>query len=132
MAVPFSRTGEVEVLQSDPSTITVVSSAYAETKARAVVYAERNALENILFRGIPGSSQESPMVADEQTAQSNHSQALQRLIQDGLYQQFVIQSYVDQSSPAGKGVAVDQIVKFDLHALRKHLEKEGVIRKFGL
>lgn len=132
LTVPFSRTGEVEMIESEPSTITVVSRSYAETKAKAIAYAERNALENILYRGIPGSSQESPMIADEQAAQRSHGQILQRLILDGLYSQFVIQSYVDQSVPSGKGVSVGQVVKFDLNALRKYLEKEGVIRTFGL
>ncbi|MEZ5030941.1 MAG: hypothetical protein R2787_06060 [Saprospiraceae bacterium] len=98
----------------------------------AIRYAERNALENILFRGIPGSPQESPLVPDEQAARQSHGEMLTKMTAGGNYQQFVIQSYVDHVETSPQGAHIDQTVTFDLNALRKHLEREGVIRKFGL
>ncbi len=132
MNIPYTRTGEVEMVESDASTLTVTTVGYARTSGQAIVFAEQNALENILFRGIPGSIQENPMIQDEEMAFRSHGPVLEDLIQGEKYRQFVIQSYTDDEQKGSKGIRVDRVVKFDIGALRKYLERNGVVRKFGL
>lgn len=130
--IPFDRTGEVTSTAGDKSTITLVSTGYASDANTANLYAERNALENLLFKGIPGSVLENPMIPDEQKAKMNHGQALENLIIRGGYVQFVIEGYADNTIQQKSGVLVKKVIKFDYNALRKHLEKENIIRGFGL
>ncbi len=132
LSVPFERTGAVEYVSGDKNTVTLASTATASGDTEGIYYCERNALENLLFRGIPGSNQENPMIENEGQAYSNARNALDDLILRDGYRKFLIQSYMDDSYKAGKAKTRRQIVKFDLQALRKHLEGAKIIRKFGL
>lgn len=132
ISIPFQRTGSVEYVEGDKNTITVSANGYAATEANAVYYAERNALENILFRGIPNSNQENPMLENEASAYTNNKKALDDLTMNDGYRKFMIQSYRDQITKQGGAYNLTQIVKFDLQALRKHLESNNLKRKFGL
>jgi len=130
--IQFERTGAVEFVEGDKSTLTVNAHGYAKDMGNAVIFAERNALENILFKGIPNSNQENPMIANESDAYRNSKKALDDLILKGGYQRFMIESYNQNNRKSGRGINVRQIIKFDMQALRKHLEDEKIVRKFGL
>lgn len=130
--IPYERNAAVEFVQGDKNTITLNAHGYGADAGIASWYAERNALENILFRGIPGSNQENPMIENESHALRDNKQALDYLILNGGYQKFLIESYTENVRKSSQGTTIRQIVKFDLQALRKHLENEKVVRKFGL
>lgn len=125
--IEFQRNGMVEFVEEDKNTLTVSSKQVGSTKNAAIYYAERNAVENILFRGIPNSQQENPMIENEE---DYRSLALRNLVEGG-YQSFLIDSYTEHSSRNNGAYNVLQVVKLDLVAMRKKLEKEGVIRSFG-
>lgn len=129
---PFFRTGEVEFISSSKGTIQLLSDYSSVSELQASKFAERNALENILFRGIPGSNQEKPLIPSEEEAFKNHSFVLTDLILNYGYERFLIASYPDFIATNNGTFMVSQIVIYDIKALRKHLEKENVIRKFGL
>lgn len=126
--IGFERNAMVEYVSSDKNTITVTSKSQGDSFDKAAYHAEINALQNILFRGINNSNQENPMIADENKVNPNHlSQLYSR-----DYKDFMISSYlVNKYSKSGVSF-VTQEVKFDLQSLRKYLEKNNMIRKFGL
>jgi hypothetical protein len=126
-AIPYSRNGMVEFVSGDKNTLTVTTQSFADKEAIAFAYAERNALENILFRGIPKSNQENPMVADEDKARSS---SLDRLINQD-YKKYLISSFLVEKHKQKKVHYVTLEVKFDINALRKYLEDNGIVRKFG-
>ncbi len=130
--MPFERTAEVEFVEAASNTITLISTHRAENQQTAIVYAEVNALENLLFRGIPGSNQENPLIEDEKNAFKKHNEFLKRLLDQGTYRQFMIASENDSTQQQNNSVEVRQLVTIDLKALRKHMESNGVIRSFGL
>jgi len=131
LAIPFERTGAVEYLSGDKNTITVTTNGFAENENKAIYYAERNALENILFRGIPGSNQENPMVANENDAYRTSKESLDALILRDGYRRYMIQTYTEEKRNGNGGINVKRIVKFDIQALRKYLEENKIVRKFG-
>lgn len=126
--IPYQRTGEVNAVSHENSIIILSSQGRAESKNRAVYYAERNAFENLFFKGIPNTNQESPMVSDETSA--GGVKALQ-LAEDG-YERFIMDSYTANVNGGAGGYLVEQVVKIDLRGLRNHLENEGISKKFGL
>lgn len=132
LSVPFERTGAVEFVKGEKNTITLSSTSTAGKAQDLTYYCERNALENLLFRGIPGSNQENPMIENESVAYAGGKGALDDLILRDGYRKFLIQSYKEDEYSSGKGTSRVQIVKFDLQAMRKHLESVGLVRKFGL
>jgi len=131
ISVPFERTGSVEFYSGDKNTLTVTTNGYAENENKAIYYAERNALENILFRGIPGSNQENPMIANENDAYRISKESLDKLIIREGFRQYMIESSNDGSYKVKGGIKVKRIVKFDIQAIRKYLEDNMVVRKFG-
>lgn len=124
----FERNGNVEHVAGDNRTITVTSKSAAENLNKALYFAERNALENLLYRGIPKSNQENPMIANT----PNDVRALNQLVSEGGYAEFLISSYNVNKEQNGGVFYVTQEVKFDLEAIRKFLEKNNLTRKFGL
>jgi len=129
-AISYQRTGEVRFVSTeDKGTITVDSKGFASDISTATYYAERNAFENLLFKGIPGSNQVQPIIPDENIAWQQHGAVLKKLLSED-YSKFVMSAetrYRSESEP----VEIDRTISVDINSLRKYLESEGVIRKFG-
>ena len=67
--VPFERTGAVTFMGVEESgTIILESEGVGVNLDQAIAHAERNAIENLLFKGIPGSTQRQPLVPKEYEA----------------------------------------------------------------
>ena len=129
--VEYDRSGKVEfVEQNEAQTITLKTSAFGADMAQASFYAERNAIENLLYKGIPGSNQRQAMIPDEMDARSKHGKRLDDLVKN-KYGEYLMSSEVLYKHDAKDGVFVEKHVKFDIGALRKYLEKYEVIRSFG-
>ncbi len=126
--IPYQRTGEVNAVSHENSVIVLSSQGRAESKGKAVYYAERNAFENLFFKGIPNSNQESPMITDERSVGGTKAAKLA----EAGYERFVMDSYTANVNGGAGGYLVEQIVKIDLRGLRNHLESEGIAKKFGL
>lgn len=130
-SINYSRNGKVNFISSNKGLLSVSSENTAERINKAVNFAEINALENILFKGIQGSIQENPLIADEVTAFKENPLVLKGLIFENGYKIFVTESEVIETFK-GNSITVIQKVTFDIPALRKFLEKNNIIRKFGL
>ncbi|MFN8279154.1 MAG: hypothetical protein U0V49_02620 [Saprospiraceae bacterium] len=123
----FQRNGMVEFIRSEGQVITVSTKHYAKTKNILKYYCERNAMENILFRGIPNSNQTSPMMEGANELDARLAELLET-----DYIQFITNSQCVESTKSKKFYYATQIVSVDLQALRKYLEDKKIIRKFGL
>jgi len=128
----YQRSGMVNLSGQQNGLLTVKSVQTAENINKAVVFAEINALENILFRGIPGSFQADPVISNEKEAMAKSKKVLEDLIFNEGYRTFMTDSQLAERQDSKGAVTVTQQVTFDIPALRKHLEQNRVIRKFGL
>ncbi|MDX1647068.1 MAG: hypothetical protein R3304_07980 [Longimicrobiales bacterium] len=85
--------------------------------------AEISAVEALLFTGVPGTSLPRAMVRNEGQARQAHADYFERLLEGGEHGRYVVRSL----GPEGDAftIVVNQA------ALRRSLEDEGVIRRFG-
>ncbi|MES2797343.1 MAG: hypothetical protein V4683_15325 [Bacteroidota bacterium] len=130
-SVDYYRNGKVNYISSNKGLLTLSSENVGENINKAAHFAEINALENILFKGIQGSSQEDPIISDEISAFRENNLALKSLIFENEYKLYLTESLVLETYK-GNPMTVVQKVTFDIPALRKYLEKNNIIRKFGL
>lgn len=132
MTFEYQRSGMVNLSKQQSGLLSVNSVQTAENINKAVSFAEINALENILFRGIPGSLQADPVISNEKEARVKSRQILNELIFKEGYRTFMTDSQLIARQEDKNAVTVTQEVTFDIPALRKYLEQNQVIRKFGL
>lgn len=128
-------TGEVNYLtQTEPGTLLVSAAGYGKSKPDAIANAQESAVDNLLFRGIPGSQYHLPMVQNEREARSKHGGYFKNLLEQGGYKSFMMLSEEQTGfSPARKNQKnITVKVKINVDALRRDMEQQGVVRKFGL
>jgi hypothetical protein len=128
---PYSP--EVNFLYKETQgTIAVKSTGYGKNRTEAVVDAQKNALRTIMFYGIPGTELNIPLIENVNEAKSKKSKYLNDFFENDNYANFIM-SFVESSDltkvKGGKKITVD--VKINFSALRKDLEQNQVIRKFG-
>jgi hypothetical protein len=126
--------GEVNFIASpEPGTVMVSVGGYGPSKPQAIRNAEANAFSTLIFKGIPGSQQQLPMVPDEKTSRQQHGDYLEQFFNGG-YKPFMMLSESQSAYAAGrKGRKnITQRVKINVDALRRELEQRGIVRKFGL
>ncbi|TAE40929.1 MAG: hypothetical protein EAZ50_02145 [Runella slithyformis] len=130
--IPYQRNGLVNFVGYEKNVLTVVSEHAGETLEKAVNFAEINALETILFKGVPNSPAESPIISDEVEAMTKHPLVLRSFIFETGCRAYIKSSVIVGKSKKKKVHFVAQQVTFDLAGMRKFLEKNGVIKPFGL
>jgi len=115
-------------------TITVTSFGFGKNKAISSGDASAAAINALLFVGIPGSQYELPMVPD----QSKKNDPVIKDLFDGAYSPFITESILlseaklTKRSDGVKGKSAQYKITINCEALRRYLEKNNVIRKFGL
>ena len=127
----YFRTGEVTCVKNDARLVTVTSTYNAGTVSQAQLFAERNAIENLLFKGIH-NCYEVPIVEDESVSISSHKSFYDWLIHQKEYERYITDRALESSKSSKDVVFVRETITFDVLALRKEMEKQGVIKKFGL
>ncbi len=85
--------------------------------------AEVSAIEALLFTGVPGTALPRPMVRNEREARERFADYFEGLLEEGQHGRYVVR-VVD-----GGTDSYTVVVNHD--ALRRALEQEGVIRRFG-
>lgn len=126
--------GEVNYLATpEPGTVMVSAAGYGPSKSAAMQNAESNAFNSLIFRGIPGSQQQLPMIANEAAARKTHGAYLEKLLGGG-YKAFMLLSTPQSDYAAARNGRknLTQQVKINVDALRRDMEQHGVVRKFGL
>jgi hypothetical protein len=97
-----------------------------------VGYSERQAFENLLFKGVPNSNQEVALLGNETRAWSENAATMQELLIDRGYLHYITSSETADHIKDGGVSLLKQNIEIDLAGLRKYLEGENAIKKFGL
>jgi hypothetical protein len=127
----YSR--EVNFLfNEEQGTMVVQTTGYGKNQSEAVEDAQVNAIKVLLFKGLPGTELNVPLIENENDANSKYRDYFQNLFQQGNYIKFIMSS-TESANPIIKGgnKTITLAVKINYNSLRKDLEQNQVIRKFG-
>ena len=128
---PYS--GEVNFLYKEAQgTVAVKSTGYGKNQMEAVSDAQKNAFKIILFKGIPGTELNVPLIENENDAKSRNAAYFKKFFDEGNYKTFMMSSTESSNLIKMKGTKkIDVDVKINYNSLRKDLEQNQLIRKFG-
>jgi len=131
-SIPSSA--KVNYLSSIDGTITVRAIGVGENQLAAIADAEKNAFEVLFFRGLPESEQKVALIGSNEIEENQKYQTyFDRFYKDQRFKSFLMSSIPTAKATNIKGgsksIAVD--IKINVIALRKDLEQNNVIRKFG-
>ena len=129
-----SYSGEVNFLYKEAQgTIVVKSIGYGKNQTEAVVDAQTNAFKVLLFRGIPGTELNIPLIDNENNAKSKHADFFKSFFDEGIYKTFMMSSIESSNLIKMKGIKkISLDIKINYNSLRKELEQNQLVRKFGL
>jgi len=126
---------EVNFLSESTGIITVRSIGYGKNKVEAIDNAEINAMDVLLFRGIPESTQKDPLISTN----SDDVKSKNKDYFDNFYTGKQFKTFINSAIPTTedliknkggkKSIAVD--IKINIKALKLDLEQKKIIRKFG-
>lgn len=127
----FSQTAaKVNYVSSVDGTITMRAIGIGTNKNLAISNAEINAFEILFFRGLPESEQKIALIGSNIIQEKQKYQRyFYRFYKDRQYRTFLMSSIPISEFGKNKSITVD--VKINLPALRKDLEQNNMIRKFG-
>lgn len=111
------------------------STGYGKTEEEATLDAYKRALDVVLFRGFPQSSSplRDPLIMDKHRAVSANEAFFNSLYEDRLLSELILSSsQVGRSEKQGGTHESYYNITFNLRLLRKRLQDEGIIKKFGL
>ena len=128
---PYSA--QVTFLNKDEAgTITVNSKGFGKDQNSAILNAQSNAFNVILFKGIPGTDLNVPLIENENDAKTKYTEYFNKFFEQGNYQSFLMSSTLTEDPVKSKGsVSCSVDLKINYNSLRKDLEQNNVIRKFG-
>jgi hypothetical protein len=128
-----TNSGEVNFMYKEAQgTIVVKSIGYGINQSEAVISAEKNAFKVILFRGLPGTELNVPLITNEGEVTSKHAEYFNNLLEQGNYKSYMMSSIISSNLVKLKGtkkITVD--IKINYNSLRKSLEQSQIVRKFG-
>ncbi len=131
---PLTVSSETQYISNpNDGVVTLTAVGQGKKEADAIADAFRTGFTTVLFRGLPGFSPlKNPMIANESTALSKHKSFFDGFFNDGNYVQFVTKQEPTTFSGDKKIKIAHQTFSVNYKLLRKHLEQNNVIRKFGL
>ena len=129
----LSYSGEVNFLYKEAQgTIAVKSTGYGKNQIDAVADAQKNAFKVILFKGLPGTELNVPLIENENDSKLKHEGYFKKLFDQGNYKTFMMSSTESSNLIKMKGTKkINVDVKINYNSLRKDLEQNQLIRKFG-
>lgn len=116
-------------------TVTVLSSGFDKKRTESAREAAVAAFYALLFRGIPGSQYDLPMVPNEN--ERKNDPFITSLLNGGynsfvLKLEFVNEEKKTRRTDGVKGKMANYRISINCDALRRALEQNYVIRKFGI
>lgn len=127
---------KIEYLSDSNNIVLLRATAYGKNSEEALSNAELSAIKTLLFRGIPNSNKVQSILigVNEQEIQNQHSGYFSELFGNKRYRSFILSSspvtQYNKDVTGAKSITTD--IKLNVNALRRDLEQNGVIRKFGL
>lgn len=129
-AMPGFSSAEVQYLGATEPGTTYVQARGCSPGGNTTAISQQaivNAFETLLFRGVPGSEVDKPLIADEATARTRHAAYWQEFY-EGRYRTFL--TSISEAGPRAKNCA-QLTLKINYIALRQDLEQHGIVRRFG-
>ena len=129
----YSPTSVIHVA-SDASTITMRAIGVGETRQEALDDAEMKVFDVILFRGVPESGQKMALVSSNESMEMMKNNPYFTEFYNGRrYKSFIVNSSPvgDFTKLKGRQFQTNANVKVNFVNLRRDLEQNGIIRKFG-
>lgn len=128
---PYS--GEVIFLnKKNQGVIIVESNGYGKNLNHALVDAQINAFKVLMFKGLPGSDLNVPLIENEKKASIKHKAYFNEFFDGGNYKSFMMSS-IESSDlikiRGGKKISMEVVINYN--SLRRDLEQNQIIRKFG-
>jgi hypothetical protein len=125
---------EVNYISGKEGTIIMRAIGIGINEEDAIIDAEINAFNVLLFRGLPESEQKIALIGtNESNEKEKHKDYFNNFYIDKRYKTFMMSSIPTSNLTRHKGgkksISVD--VKINLVSLRKDLEENNIIRKFG-
>jgi hypothetical protein len=125
---------EVNYVSGNEGTITMRSIGVGTNQIEAIANAEKIAINVILFRGLPESIQKTALIGTSESEEMDkHKDYFEKFYSQNRYRTFIMSSIpvsnLIKQNGGQKSIAAD--VKVNLVALRKDLEQNNIIRKFG-
>jgi hypothetical protein len=125
---------EVNYVSGNEGTITMRSIGVGTNQIEAIANAEKSAINVILFRGLPESIQKTALIGTSESEEMDkHKDYFEKFYSQNRYRTFIMSSIpvsnLIKQNGGQKSIAAD--VKVNLVALRKDLEQNNIIRKFG-
>lgn len=113
--------------------IWIQAVGFGKKEVEAQRDAEVAALEALLFQGIANTQFSMPMVEGGVASREQHAAFYKTFFEQQGYRQFVSKTQLVQGLTKFKGgrKLVTRVL-VDVNGLRRHLESNGVIRKFGM
>lgn len=128
-------TAETTYLSTQNGVLNVRSTGYCtldKHKDQCEDSAQINAFRILFYRGIPGSQQNTPLIHIDEKQKTENESFLKDFFSSGRYKSFIVSSSTISEVTKQrnqKKVTVDMGI--NLSSLRKELEQNKVIRKFG-
>ena len=130
----IAPSAEVNYLSGDYKTVTVRATGVGNNEQDAVYYAETNAFDVLLFRGLPGSNQSLALIGSNEIELKQKFEDYFNTFYNNLRYRTFIMSSVPMSDVVklrGGGNSITLDIKINIYALRRDLEESGVIQGFG-
>lgn len=107
---------------------------YHKNRNKVIDAAERRAFEIILFRGLPNSEFRNPLFENEHEAKRLNTDFFMTFFNDKIYRNFIVSSSTSTlvSKNKNKNYSQEIMLSINVHSLRKYLEQNEIIKKFGL
>lgn len=133
----YPSTSEVNyVANPNPGLVTLEATGYGKTQEAAELDTYITAFTTIFFKGLPAfTALRTPMIPNESKARSEHAAYFKKFFDERGYLQFVTgQGGTAKAGKAddGKNKVARRTFTINYESLRRDLEQNGVIRKFGL
>ncbi len=127
-------TAEVNYVSGNEGTIIMRSVGVGSNQMEAIADAEKSAINVILFRGLPESVQKIALIGTSESEEMDkHKDYFKQFYDQKRYKTFIMSSIpvsdLIKQNGGQKIIAAD--VKVNLVALRKDLEQNNIIRRFG-
>jgi hypothetical protein len=123
-------TSEVNFVSEHDGTITMRAIGSGTNKQDAISDAEKNAINVIFFRGLPESEQKIALIGTSESEEiEKNKQYFEKFYNQKRYKTFIMSSDLTKKNGEEKSLAAD--IKVNVVALRKDLEQNNIIRKFG-
>ncbi len=129
-------TAETSFLSTQNGVLNVRATGYCtlvQYKDQCEDSAQINAFRILFYRGIPGSQQNTPLISTDEKEMAANQSFIKTFFSSGRYKSFIVSSStVSEVVKQRKRKKITVDLGINLSALRKELEQNKIIPKFGL